>query len=189
MNYTIISKLPTAFNYTKWRPSNGMFVPEYQILINGGAGVAGGAELLSGRPLDKRSLFTPQGVATEVTEDVLNKLRAIKKFQQHEERGLIIVMKGHNPGQDRVDDIAQSDGEDADRIQGRPLTEKDLERVGATINDDGSVDISKAKAMSPLEARTREAGLPFYQKSEYKNKQKSECNNKAAKRGRKGKGK
>ena len=43
MNYTVISKLPTTFNYVKWQRTNGMFIPEYQILINGGAGVVGGS--------------------------------------------------------------------------------------------------------------------------------------------------
>lgn len=176
MNYTIISKLPTAFNYVKWQRTNGMFVPEYQILINGGAGVVGGSELLSNRPLANRSLFTPEGVATEVTEETLGKLREIKKFCDHEKRGLIIIIKGHNPGQEKVDDIASKDGENPDLINGRPLSVKDIERVGAVINDDDSIDITKAKTISPLQARKQEAGLPFYQKSEYKNK--------TAKRGR-----
>ena len=170
MNYTVISKLPTTFNYVKWQRTNGMFIPEYQILINGGAGVVGGSELLSNRPLANRSLFTPEGVATEVTEETLAKLRQIKKFCDHEKRGLIIVMKGNNPGQDRVDDIAKKDGEDPDKIHGRPITEKDIERVGGVINDDGSIDISKAKTLSPLQMRKQEAGLPYYEKSEYKNK-------------------
>ena len=54
---TIISKRPSPFIYTKWSEHsvNGAFVEEYSILVNGGAGVMGGADfLLNGLLCDDR---------------------------------------------------------------------------------------------------------------------------------------
>ena len=79
---TIISKRSTPHIYTKSKidPSSGSIVKLYSILVNGGAGVAGGADFLSGKKQDNFTLVTPEGVATIVDDETLEKLMAIKQL-------------------------------------------------------------------------------------------------------------
>lgn len=162
---TIISKLPTTQTYTKWQNTPGGYVREYSILINGGAGVVGGNELLSFRPSSERSLFVPDGVATEVDDDTLAKLEAIGAFQRDVKAGVIVVVKGKKGlTQDKIDNIAASEMVDSSKIECRPITAEDVESTGASITEDGAVDISKAKDISPKEMRKALSGATSTQK-------------------------
>lgn len=156
---TIISKLPTTHTYTKWTNTPGGYVREYSILINGGAGVVGGNELLSFQPSEKRSLFIPEGVATEVDDETLAKLEAIGTFQRDVKSGVIVVIKGKKGlTQDKIDTIADNDMVDKSKIEGRPISAEDIEATGASFTEDGAIEISKAKDASPKELRKALSG-------------------------------
>lgn len=163
--HTIISKRTTPFTYTKWVKINGQFHQDGPgIVINGGSGVVGGAELLSGRPLEQRNTLIPESILTFVDDKALEKLMTISKFRKDIERGIITVVKG-KVSQDKGDEIARKDMLPDEHNPARPITQEELEATGATISDDGSVNISKvATDASPLKIRKQEAGLPGYEK-------------------------
>ena len=107
--HTIISKRTTPFTYTKWVKINGQFHQDGPgIVINGGSGVVGGAELLSGRPLEQRNTLIPESILTFVDDKALEKLMTIGKFRKDMERGIITVVKG-KVSQDKGDEIARKD--------------------------------------------------------------------------------
>lgn len=159
---TVISKRLSTFTYQDWKVVNGQAVPNGPgILINGGAGVVGGLELLSGNSLENRTKTIPVGVHTYVSDEVLDKLLAMPKFRKDMERGLIAVVRGEKCGQDRTDEIARTDMLGDEHIKHRPFSQKDIEDAGGKINKDGSVDISEA--VENIEAlRASNAGLPNY---------------------------
>ncbi len=163
---TIISKRTGPFTYTNWYMKNGQFHQDGPgIIINGGAGVVGGLELLSGRPLDKRSSIIPVGVHTYVDDEVLEKLMKNGKFCHDIERGLIVVVKSKKLDQDKTDDIAKHDMIEDARIPTRPITKEEIEATGAKFNSDGSVDIGEVDSdLSPLKQRKIDAGAPSYVK-------------------------
>lgn len=158
---TIISKRPTSFVYTKWADNkDGTLAVEFSITINGGANV-----------INPKSLVTPQGVVTFVDDRTLDKLMSIDKFRRDIERGLIRVEKGEKISDpEKIDSIADS-GKMAknDEIPSRPLTAEDLERDGAVINEDGSVDISDG-GKNAVTRRSEDAGKPFYEKGKTRGK-------------------
>lgn len=163
---TIISKRTSPFTYTNWYMKNGQFHQDGPgIIINGGSGIVGGLELLSGRPLDKRSSIIPVGVHTYVDDEVLGKLMKNGKFLRDIERGLILVVKGKKLDQDKTDEIAAKEMVDDERIPTRPVTRDEMESAGASINNDGSVDIGEVDSdISPLKQRKIDAGAPSYVK-------------------------
>lgn len=163
---TIISKRTGTFTYAKWVKKNGQFHQDGPgILINGGAGIVGGAELLSGKPMEKRSLLIPVGVHTYVDDEALEKLMSIGKFRKDMERGIITVVRGKKCDQDTTDKIASKDMLEDDHIPTRPVTRENIEDAGGTINNDGSVNITNVEGdASPLRMRDENAGLPNYQK-------------------------
>ena len=163
---TIISKRTGTFTYAKWVKKNGQFYQDGPgILINGGAGIVGGAELLSGKPMEKRSLLIPVGVHTYVDDEALEKLMSIGKFRKDMERGIITVVRGKKCDQDTTDKIASKDMLEDDHIPTRPVTRENIEDAGGTINNDGSVNITNVEGdASPLRMRKENAGLPNYQK-------------------------
>ena len=163
---TIISKRTSPFTYTKWNKVNGQFFQEGPgIVINGGAGIVGGAELLSGIPLERRTSMIPVGVHTYVDDEVLEKLLTIGKFRKDMERGIIVVVRGKRCDQDQTDKIAERDMIEDEHIPTRPVTQEEMEAAGAKKNKDGSVDIGEVEdGISPLKQRKMDAGLPGYQK-------------------------
>ena len=164
--HTIVSKRTTPFTYTKWVKINGQFHQDGPgIVINGGAGVVGGAELLSGRPLEQRNTLIPESILTFVDDEALNKLMSIGKFRKDLERGIITVIKNKKISQEKGDEIARQDMLENEHIPSRPITQEELEATGATIAKDGSVNISEVHDdASPLKIRMQEAGLPGYEK-------------------------
>lgn len=161
--HTIISKRTSPFIYTKWRKVNGQFIQEGKgIVINGGAGIVGGAELLSGRPLEHRGSIIPASVITFVDDEALKTLMSIGKFRKDLQRGIVQVVKG-KIDQDKADSIASKDMLEDDHIPTRPITGEEVEHAGGELNKDGSVGISSVRdGMSPLKARTQDAGQPHY---------------------------
>lgn len=163
---TIISKRTSPFTYTKWKTVNGQFYQDGAgIVINGGAGLVGGAELLSGIPLERRTSMIPVGVHTYVDDEVLERLMTIGKFVRDVERGIIVVVKGKKCDQDQTDNIASKDMVDDAHIPTRPVTQEEMEAAGGVKNKDGSIDIGEVNdGDSPLRQRKIDAGLPSYQK-------------------------
>ena len=161
--HTIISRRPTPFTYYQYQTVNGMSRPIGSgVLINGGAGLVGGLDLLSGIAMDKRSLVVPNSVKTYVDDKALEYLNGCKKFKADIERGLIVVVKDLLSDRE-CDQIAKSDMVDDEHIPGRPFTQKDLEDAGATIGKHGEVDISDAKEDLEM-SRKVNAGAPTYEK-------------------------
>lgn len=162
MKYTIVSKRVTPFVYQKWVYKNGQIFPDGPgVVINGGAGVVGGADLLSGLPMERRSLLIPNVVKTVVDEKAYNYLMGVPKFKSDIDRGLIVVTKGEIDNS-KADKIADDMIED-DHIPNRPISEKDIENAGGVIQKDGSVNISEA-AEDPVKVRKENAGQPSYVK-------------------------
>lgn len=164
--HTIISKRPGPFSYQRWKTGPGnSFVPDGRaVLVNGGSGLVGGAELFSGKPLEKRSTLIPVGVYTFVDDAMLEYLESIPKFKSDVKRGLVMVVKNQKVSdQNKVDEMAEkhliSDEEDPSR----PITEENIEDAGAVINRDGSVNITDAEE-DVIEVRNRNAGQPGYVK-------------------------
>lgn len=174
---TIISKRTGTFTYTKWNKINGQFFQDGPgIVINGGAGIVGGAELLSGRPLEQRSSIIPVGVHTYVDDEVLEKLMSIGKFRKDVERGIICVVKGKKCDQDQTDSIAEKDMLPDEHIPTRPVTQEEMEAAGGVKNKDGSVDIGEVdEGDSPIKQRKIEAGQPNYIKERMREEKKRDA--------------
>ena len=174
MQHTIISKRPSPFTYIKWVKVNGQFFQDGPgIIINGGAGVVGGDELLSGRPLEKRGTLIPVSVLTFVDDAALDKLMSIQKFRHDIARGIITVVKG-KIDQDKADSIAQSDMLEDENIPTRPITEDEIKRSGGRMNNDKSVDIGDVEdGVSPMKIRAEDAGQPDYVKRRNADKRKA----------------
>ena len=159
---TIISKRPSPFIYTKWSEHsvNGAFVEEYSILVNGGAGVMGGADFLSGKKQDNFNLFTPEGVATLVDDDTLEKLMGVNQFVKDIERGLIKVINGKSiKDQEKIDSIAtKGDMMDSNDIGCRQLTEQDFKDAGAIKQRDGSWNVAESSGAVHPRRKTNKKG-------------------------------
>lgn len=164
--HTIISKRPGPFSYQRWKdgPCNS-FIPDGKaVLVNGGSGLVGGAEMFSGKPLDKRSSLIPVGVYTFVDDKMLEYLESIPKFQNDVKRGLILVVRNKKiSDQSKVDEMAKENLMSDEEDPSRPITEQNMEDAGAVINRDGSVNITDAEE-DVIEVRNRNAGQPGYVK-------------------------
>lgn len=172
MTHTIVSKRTSPFTYIKWVEINGQFHQDGPgIIINGGAGIVGGADLLSGVPLEHRRTVVPGSVLTFVDDKALAKLESIPKFQHDVKRGILLVYKNKKLTQGKGDELASKDMLPDEHIPTRPITTDEMEAAGAVMTNKGAVDISEVKEdMSPLKIRKQDAGLPFYEKTGYKNK-------------------
>lgn len=129
---TIISTIPVSKRYILWKEDTKQHtkIALWDCTIPGGAGV-----------IDKRSLQTPEGVATEIDDSALDKLMQIGSFVGDMKNGFIKVLKGVKARTVDADEEALKDM-NTDGT-GRQITSEDLEKDGAVINDDGSVDVSK----------------------------------------------
>lgn len=166
MTHTIVSKRTSPFIYTNWKMVNGQFFREGSgIIINGGAGVVGGNQLLSGIPLENRQTIIPDSVLTFVDDQALEYLMRNAKFRRDIERGIITVVKNKKLPQDKGDEIARKDMVGDEHIPTRPVTAKEVEAAGGVVTKDGAVDISEVlDDTSPMKIRQQEAGLPAYEK-------------------------
>lgn len=164
--HTIVSKRTTPFVYTKWEKINGQFHQIGKgIVINGGAGIVGGAELLSGVPLSQRRTLVPDSVLTFVDDEALEVLKSIPKFNNDVKRGIIVVYEGKKISQEKGDEIARQDMLEDEHIPTRPITEDEMLRAGGKMTKDGNVNIEDVPPeMSPLKVRRQDAGQPQYVK-------------------------
>ena len=163
--HTIVSKRTSPFVYTEWAEINGQFHQQGPgIVINGGAGIVGGGELLSGVPLEHRKTLIPESVLTFVDDETLAKLERIPKFKSDVKRGIIAVYRNKRISQDKGDEIAAKDMLADEHIPTRPITAEEMERAGGVMTKSG-VDITDVQEeVSPLKVRKQEAGLPGYVK-------------------------
>lgn len=171
---TVISRHPTTVTYTKWINTKSGFVRDGSgIIINGGAGIVGGYELLSNKSPDERSREIPIGVHTYVPDEVLEKLMTIPTFVRDLDKGLVAVVRGSKIDRDKANDIAASDMAPSSQISSAPITREEIEATGAEINSDGSIDISKVnEGVSPLKVRKEDAGQTIQTKKRNASKRK-----------------
>lgn len=93
--------------------ANGLKVPQGNIIIKGGTGIA------------NDRLITPLGVVTSVSEDNLKLLQENPIFQQHEANGFISIQKdGKAQDPEKVAGEMNTDNKDA------PVTPSDYEKGG-----------------------------------------------------------
>lgn len=90
-------------------PKGGVGVVIASVLIKGGANVA-----------DKRTLITPKGVPTVVTDEELEILERVPSFRRHRDRGFLVVEKHEAKLEDVVSNMEPKDG-------AAPLTKEDFE--------------------------------------------------------------
>lgn len=129
---TIISTHPVNMRYVKWERNSQSHTKTalYDYTILGGSGV-----------VNRKTLITPIGVATEVNDEDIEKLMAIPAFVTDVKNGLIKILKRTKKSSIDADDEALKDM-DVDGL-GKPITSEQLEEAGAEIKEDGSIDISK----------------------------------------------
>lgn len=108
----ITSKMATDVNYTFYtKGPNGINVVTDEITINGGADV-----------INKRTLITPEGMITEISDDKLEKLKSHPVFQQHIQNGFIVVVD--------TEKQAEKEHKNLEEDKSKQLTEKDYEKQG-----------------------------------------------------------
>lgn len=129
---TIISTHPVNMRYVKWNrnPQTHTKTALYDYTILGGSGV-----------VNRKTLITPIGVATEVKDEDIEKLMAIPAFEKDVKNGFIKILKKVKKGTVDADDEALKDMDT--NGSGKPITSEQLEEAGAEIKEDGSIDISK----------------------------------------------
>lgn len=138
---TIISKRTTNIEITEWDIDETAHreTPVRSVTIFGGAGI-----------MDPKTLVTPEGVATEVSDEALEWLEKQPKFIKGVNAGVFRVIKGAKSRTVDADEVATSGKMISnEEIPGRPLTPQDIEKHGGKINSDGSVDITDGGQDAP----------------------------------------
>lgn len=168
--HTIISKKPSTTIYTNWVVVNGKSMRDGKgVVIKGGAGVVGAIDFLSGKKPENRSTDALIGIHTYIDDDALDYLMKNKVFNRDIKNGLIAVVKGKKLDQDATDNIASNDMIEDAKIEGRPITEAEIEAAGGEVKRDGTVDITEVReGVSPLKVRKEEAGKSFHEKGKNK---------------------
>lgn len=123
----IFSTLAADVSYTGYAEPKGDNLPQVQmaVVVKGGAGVA-----------NRRTLDTPRGLVTSVTEDEAKFLRAHPVFIEHEKNGHVQVSKENATGDDAAADMAGRDNS-------APLVDEDFNDADA--QPQGSEKVSKRK--------------------------------------------
>lgn len=108
----IYSTLASDMNYTNHAKGGADMPVELEpVFIKGGAGVA------------NDRLITPMGVATMVTAEQLDQLRANTVFQMHEKNGYVIVSEERGDPEKMAAEMNSND-------PSRPLNDQDLTKNG-----------------------------------------------------------
>lgn len=91
---------PIVYTVYKLLPG-GMKTPAAEVLIKGGANA-----------VDKKTLVTPEGVSTEVTDEELALLKAHPLFKEHLSRGFVKIVetKYREEAEKAVKDLEKKDG-------------------------------------------------------------------------------
>ena len=138
---TIISKRVNNIEIKEYRMDAiaHQLTPVRSVTIFGGAGI-----------LNPNTLSTPEGVATEVSDEALDWLMRQPKFLKGVKARVFRVIKGARSRDVDADEEASSGKmEDNDKSPGRPLTVDQLKKDGAVVNSDGSIDVSKGGKDAP----------------------------------------
>jgi len=105
----IFSTMTGAVTYTDWKMSpGGLSIAGKEVTIKGGANVA-----------DRRTILTPRGIGTQVTDDDLQFLKNDPTFLMHEKNGFITI--------DSASDIRDADLAAAS-MEGRDDSAPDVEQ-------------------------------------------------------------
>lgn len=116
----VVSTLATATTYTDYEinPEGGPHVLKGAVTIRGGHGVANGKNAEIG-------IFTPNGVATSITDEQAEFLEKNKHFQEHARRGFVQMVKQNSaPKTAKITTgMAKTDGS-------RPLVAEDFNEGG-----------------------------------------------------------
>lgn len=105
----IFSTMTGAVTYTDWKLSpGGLSIAGKQVTIKGGANVA-----------DRKTIITPRGIGTEVTDEELAFLENDPTFKMHKKGGYITI--------DSVADIRDAD-KAAAGMEGRDDSAPDVEQ-------------------------------------------------------------
>lgn len=108
----ITSKLAAGVDYAFYtQGENKINVVTDTISINGGADV-----------INKRSLDTPSGVVTELTDEQLDKLKSHPLFQTHLQNGYITIMESEKEAKKADKDLKEDNS--------RQLKPSDYEKKG-----------------------------------------------------------
>lgn len=100
----ILSKLANSQCYVKWaKGANGINNIAAKVEIKGGADV-----------INKKTLETPRGVVTEVTEAELELLKENPDFNRHLENGFITIID-NKPSEEKIEEKAEAMPKDASR--------------------------------------------------------------------------
>ena len=137
---TIISTHSTSMNYILWESNTNEHSahPVWDCTIPGGSGV-----------VNKHSLQVPNGVATEISDDALEKLMRIPAFVKDINDGYIKVLK--NTKARTVDAEEEAEKDMNTEGSGRQITSSELEKDGAIINSDGSIDVTEGGKNAAVE--------------------------------------
>ena len=115
MSY-ITSRLSAGVDYTFYtKGANGINQVIDVISINGGADV-----------INKKSLDTPYGVVTELTDEQIAKLKTHPVFQKHLEDGYVCI----NSTESEANKIVKNEENDLKKDNSKQLTEKDYTKKG-----------------------------------------------------------
>ena len=130
---TIISTHPVTVRYIKYECDETSHSKRavWDCTIKGGAGIA----------LGKGELVVHDGLATEISDEAIDILNTLVSFQNDVNHGFIKVLKHTkartvDPDEEAIKDM-NTEG------SGKQITSSELEKNGAVINDDGSIDVTK----------------------------------------------
>ena len=102
-NVYVVSTLTSSQAYTifKNQDAEGRKIPRADrvVTVNGGHGVA-----------NSKSLITPQGVVTVITEEQAALLNDVPMFKRHEKRGFVKILKKKPDATKSSSDMKQADG-------------------------------------------------------------------------------
>lgn len=114
----IFSTMTGSVTYTEWKLSpGGLSIAGKQVTVKGGANVA-----------DRRTIITPRGVGTQVSNDDLAFLESDPTFKFHKQNGFITI---DSVADIRDADLAASDMEGRD--DSAPDVEQDFEEGQAPV--------------------------------------------------------
>ena len=117
----IVSKASQSIDYVLWDQSKSGGLPKAVkvVTIQGGANV-----------INKKTLETPKGVITEVTDEELEFLKKNSAFKRHLERGWMHIETSRGAAEKKAD-IVEKDDDGFDLKDGSSqLTDEDFERAG-----------------------------------------------------------
>lgn len=120
MTAFIVSKASQSIEYVGWsKGRNGLNKKEMSVTIKGGAHV-----------IDKKTLTTPNGVVTEVTDEQLAFLKSNSSFNRHCKAGWMSIEKSKAAAEKLADKKDLDDEGFVKKDGGSQLTKEDYERMG-----------------------------------------------------------